>query len=108
MRFSVLGWVENRLSMPWPVKGSVLARFGQLRAGGPLKWQGMVIGAERGAQVRAPFPGWVVYADWLPGMGLLIVLDHGGAISIADSPLGGAAFVLVLPIEGPRRAGRSE
>ncbi len=64
--------------LPWPVKGSVLARFGQLRAGGPLKWQGMVIGAERGAQVRAPFPGRVVYADWLPGMGLLIVLDHGG------------------------------
>lgn len=64
--------------LPWPVKGSVLARFGQLRAGGPLKWQGMVIGTERGTQVRAPFHGRVVYADWLPGMGLLVVLDHGG------------------------------
>lgn len=64
--------------LPWPVKGSVLARFGQLRAGGPLKWQGLIIGAERGTQVRAPFQGRVVYADWLPGLGLLIVLDHGG------------------------------
>lgn len=64
--------------LPWPVRGSLLARFGQLRAGGPLKWQGMVIGAERGTQVRAPFHGRVVYADWLPGMGLLVVLDHGG------------------------------
>ncbi|WP_293850142.1 murein hydrolase activator EnvC family protein [Steroidobacter sp.] len=64
--------------LPWPVKGATLARFGQLRAGGPLKWQGMVIGAERGTQVRAPFHGRVVYADWLPGMGLLVVLDHGG------------------------------
>jgi septal ring factor EnvC (AmiA/AmiB activator) len=64
--------------LPWPVKGSVLARFGQLRAGGPLKWQGMVIGAERGTQVRSPFHGRVVYADWLPGLGLLVVLDHGG------------------------------
>jgi septal ring factor EnvC (AmiA/AmiB activator) len=64
--------------LPWPVKGRVLAKYGQPRAGGPLKWQGLVIGAERGAQVRAPFHGRVVYADWLPGLGLLIVLDHGG------------------------------
>lgn len=67
-----------RGKLPWPVKGNVLARFGQLRAGGPLKWQGILIGAARGTQVRAPFPGRVVYADWLPGLGLLIVLDHGG------------------------------
>lgn len=64
--------------LPWPVKGSLLARFGQLRAGGPLKWQGLVISAERGTQVRAPYYGRVVYADWLPGLGLLVVLDHGG------------------------------
>lgn len=64
--------------LPWPVKGSVLARFGQLRAGGPLKWQGMIIGADRGTQVRSPYYGRVVYADWLPGLGLLVVLDHGG------------------------------
>jgi len=64
--------------LPWPVSGTLLARFGQVRAGGPLKWQGLVIGAERGTQVRAPYHGRVVYADWLPGLGLLIVLDHGG------------------------------
>ena len=65
--------------LPWPVQdGRVLARFGQPRAGGSLKWQGMLIGTERGARVRAPFAGRVAYADWLPGMGLMIVLDHGG------------------------------
>ncbi|HKU14512.1 MAG TPA: peptidoglycan DD-metalloendopeptidase family protein [Steroidobacteraceae bacterium] len=64
--------------LPWPVKGSLLAKYGQLRAGGPLKWQGLVIAADRGTQVRAPYYGRVVYADWLPGLGLLIVLDHGG------------------------------
>jgi murein hydrolase activator len=63
--------------LPWPVKGSLLARFGQLRAGGPLKWQGVVIGADRGTQVRSPYYGRVVYADWLPGLGLLVVVDHG-------------------------------
>ena len=55
----------------------MLARFGQPRAGGSLKWQGMLVGTERGARVRAPFAGRVVYADWLPGMGLMLVLDHG-------------------------------
>ncbi|HTJ15642.1 MAG TPA: peptidoglycan DD-metalloendopeptidase family protein [Steroidobacteraceae bacterium] len=64
--------------LPWPVKGALLAKYGQLRAGGPLKWQGLVIAADRGTQVRAPFYGRVVYADWLPGLGLLVVLDHGG------------------------------
>lgn len=64
--------------LPWPVKGPLIARFGQLRAGGPLKWQGLLIAAARGTQVRAPFHGRVVYSDWLPGLGLLIVLDHGG------------------------------
>ncbi len=63
--------------LPWPVKGRLLAKYGQLRAGGPLKWQGLVIAAERGTRVRAPYYGRVVYADWLPGLGLLIVLDHG-------------------------------
>ena len=68
-----------RGKLPWPVQqGKVLARFGQPRAGGSMRWQGMMIGTERGARVRAPFAGRVVYADWLPGMGLMIVLDHGG------------------------------
>lgn len=65
--------------LPWPVQqGKVLARFGQPRAGGSLRWQGMLIGTARGARVRAPYAGRVAYADWLPGMGLMIVLDHGG------------------------------
>jgi septal ring factor EnvC (AmiA/AmiB activator) len=65
--------------LPWPVQqGQVLARFGQPRAGGSLRWQGMLIGTERGARVRAPYAGRIVYGDWLPGMGLMIVIDHGG------------------------------
>jgi murein hydrolase activator len=71
-------FVRVKGKLPWPVKGNVLARYGQLRAGGPIKWQGIVIAADRGTQVRAPFHGRVVYADWLPGLGLLLVLDHGG------------------------------
>jgi septal ring factor EnvC (AmiA/AmiB activator) len=68
-----------RGKLPWPVQdGKLLARFGQPRAGGSMRWQGMLIGTERGARVRAPYAGRVVYGDWLPGMGLMLVIDHGG------------------------------
>ena len=71
---------SGRGQWPWPVKGELLARFGQLRAGGPLKWEGLMIAAAAGAQVRAPAAGRVLYSDWLPGLGLLLVIDHGGGI----------------------------
>jgi murein hydrolase activator len=67
--------VQGRL--PWPVAGRVVARFGQARGGG-LKWNGVMIATDRGTEVRAPYAGRIVYADWLPGLGLLTVIDHGG------------------------------
>jgi len=65
---------------PWPVKGEVIARYGQLRAGTSLKWDGLMIAAPEGSQVRAPASGKVLYSDWLPGLGLLLVIDHGNGI----------------------------
>lgn len=61
----------------WPVQGTMLADFGQSRAGGQMKWDGVLIAAPAGTAVRAVRAGKVVYADWLPGLGLLLVLDHG-------------------------------
>ncbi|MFZ1625322.1 MAG: peptidoglycan DD-metalloendopeptidase family protein [Gammaproteobacteria bacterium] len=62
----------------WPVKGSLLADFGQSRAGGELRWDGVLIAAPAGSDVIAVRNGRVVYADWLPGLGQLLVIDHGG------------------------------
>jgi septal ring factor EnvC (AmiA/AmiB activator) len=67
--------VHGRL--PWPARGKLLATFGESRAGG-LKWNGLLVGTHGGAEVRAPYFGRVVYSDWLPGLGLLLILDHGG------------------------------
>jgi septal ring factor EnvC (AmiA/AmiB activator) len=67
--------VRGRL--PWPVPGRIVAGFGQPRGGG-LKWNGVLIATERGTEVRAPYAARVVYSDWLPGLGLLMILDHGG------------------------------
>jgi len=66
-----------RGKLPWPVPGRIVSGFGQPRGGG-LKWNGVLIATERGTQVRAPYAGRVVYSDWLPGLGLLLIIDHGG------------------------------
>jgi septal ring factor EnvC (AmiA/AmiB activator) len=60
----------------WPVNGRLVARFGETRAGG-VKWDGVLVATERGAPVRAVYQGRVIYADWLPGLGLLTIVDHG-------------------------------
>jgi septal ring factor EnvC (AmiA/AmiB activator) len=66
-----------RGKLPWPVAGRIVAGFGQPRGGG-MKWSGVLIATERGTAVRAPYAGRVVYSDWLPGLGLLLIIDHGG------------------------------
>ena len=59
-----------------PVAGKIIDSFGEVRAGG-LRWQGDLFATERDAPVHAISQGRVVYADWLAGLGLLIIIDHG-------------------------------
>ncbi|MBA1278927.1 murein hydrolase activator EnvC family protein [Stutzerimonas stutzeri] len=64
--------------LPWPVDGRLVARYGTPRGGDArTKWDGVLIGAGLGSQVRAVHGGRVVFADWLRGAGLLVILDHG-------------------------------
>ncbi|MBL4833361.1 MAG: peptidoglycan DD-metalloendopeptidase family protein [Pseudomonas sp.] len=64
--------------LPLPVKGPIQARYGSQRGGDArLKWDGLLIGAAQGSAVHAVHGGRVVFADWLRGSGLLIILDHG-------------------------------
>ena len=65
-----------RGKLAWPVAGRLVARFGEDRIGG-VKWDGVLVATERGNPVRAVSQGRVVYADWLPGLGLLTIVDHG-------------------------------
>ena len=62
--------------LPWPVAGRLVARYGQLRAGG-MRWDGDLIATRLDAPVRAVASGRVIYADWLAGLGLLVIVDHG-------------------------------
>jgi len=64
--------------LPWPVDGRLVARYGTPRGGDArTKWDGVLIGADIGTQVHAVHGGRVVFADWLRGAGLLVILDHG-------------------------------
>jgi septal ring factor EnvC (AmiA/AmiB activator) len=70
-------FAQMRGKLVWPVTGKLIAGYGSTRAGS-VKWQGALIAAERGTPVRSIYRGRVVYADWLAGMGLLVIVDHGG------------------------------
>jgi len=63
--------------LPWPVTGKLANDFGQRRAGS-LNWNGVMLSTDRGSQVRAVYFGRVIYADWLTGLGLLMILEHSG------------------------------
>lgn len=67
--------LKGRLT--WPVAGQLVHDFGQPRGAGELHWNGVVLAAPRGREVRAVYHGRVVFADWLAGMGLLVIVDHG-------------------------------
>ncbi|AFJ03147.1 Periplasmic septal ring factor with murein hydrolase activity EnvC/YibP [Methylophaga frappieri] len=64
-------------SLLWPADGKLLARYGASRNIGKLRWKGIMISAESGSQVQASAAGRIVFADWMQGYGLLIIVDHG-------------------------------
>src|SRR5690606_28508540 len=60
----------------WPLSGSLIAGYGgKLPDGG--KSSGLMIGAPQGTTVQAVAPGKVVFADWMNGYGLILIIDHG-------------------------------
>jgi murein hydrolase activator len=67
-------------SLPWPVDGNVLYRFGPDRKpdGIILKNQGIGISAPAGTPVKAVESGVVEYASAFPGYGPTVIVSHGG------------------------------
>jgi len=75
--FASRPFVKQKGSLAWPVKGKIRRNYGQLRANSQLRWNGILIAAPGGNNVRAFYHGRVVFADWLQGMGLLVIVEHG-------------------------------
>lgn len=63
----------------WPVVGDPSNKFGQKRnaARSKLNWQGVFIPSPEGNNVRSIYHGRVAFAEWMRGLGLLIIVDHG-------------------------------
>ncbi len=63
----------------WPADGTVVAKFGRQKH--PtfntfINKKGIEIQTREGSEIRAVFGGNVVFADWLKGYGLVLILDH--------------------------------
>ncbi len=65
--------------LAWPVEGKVRRLFGRNKPLSNLRWQGVIIEAKSGSQVMAVSHGRVAFADWLRGLGNLIIIDHGNS-----------------------------
>ncbi|MBY6199015.1 murein hydrolase activator EnvC [Vibrio hangzhouensis] len=70
------GLARQKGKLPWPVKGSILHSFGTKQTG-QVNWKGMVIQAKYGESIKSVYSGTVVFADYLRGYGLVVLLDHG-------------------------------
>jgi len=68
---------EHKGRLTWPVAGSLVHDFGQPRVTDQLRWNGVVLAAPRGREVRSVYHGRIVFSDWLAGLGLLVIVEHG-------------------------------
>ncbi|WP_202845162.1 murein hydrolase activator EnvC family protein [Luteimonas saliphila] len=66
----------------WPLSGALLAGYGGRMPDGRSS-NGVLIGAAAGTPVRAVDDGTVVFAEWMTGYGMILIVDHGnGAMSL--------------------------
>lgn len=66
-----------RGSLPSPVEAEIRRSFGRDDSG--LRHSGISYATAAGTPIRAVHGGRVVFADWLRGAGLLVIVDHGDA-----------------------------
>ena len=74
-----LAFAKLKGKLAWPVEGKVRRLFGHHKPLSDLRWQGVIIEAENGSHVMAVSHGRVAFADWLRGLGNLIIIDHGNS-----------------------------
>jgi len=73
------GFSKSQGKLYWPVVGKPSNKFGQKRnsARSKLNWQGVFIPSTEGNNVRSIYHGRIAFAEWMRGLGLLIIVDHG-------------------------------
>ena len=71
-----LGFIKAKGTLPQPVRGTIVSRYGQETAKGVTS-KGMSIKTRGRAQVIAPFDGSVLFSGPFRGYGNLIIIEHG-------------------------------
>ena len=61
----------------WPTAGNITQHYDAPIDNSQLKTTGVVIKAPAGQSIYAIAPGTVVFANWMAGYGLLLIIDHG-------------------------------
>ena len=72
--------VFRRGALLWPADGDLVGVFGRQKhptLGTYVRKKGIEIASREGSDIRAVSGGHVVYADWLRGYGLVVIMDHG-------------------------------
>lgn len=72
-----IAFAKRRGQLTWPTRGRLSHSFGSSREGTALKWNGVVIAAKSGIDVKAVHGGRIIFSDYLRGHGLLTIIDHG-------------------------------
>src|SRR5690606_18691471 len=62
--------------LSWPLSGSLLAGYGARMPDG-RRSDGVLVAAAAGTPVTAVAEGTVVFAEWMTGYGLILIVDHG-------------------------------
>ena len=69
-------FASQRGRLAWPVRGKIVTAFGASDESG-RRSSGLLVAAKTGTAVHAVSHGRVVFADWLRGYGLMLIVDHG-------------------------------
>lgn len=67
---------QGQGKMGWPLRGELLANYGDPKVGGKLAWKGLWIAAERGTPVKASARGRVAYLGFMHRYGLIVIVEH--------------------------------
>lgn len=70
-----VGFGRLRGQLTWPVAGTVARRYGSMTDG--VLNRGVFFSAPIGTAIHAVAPGEVIFADWLRGYGLLLIINQG-------------------------------
>lgn len=81
-----ISFAQLKGSLPWPTLGPITMHYNMPIDNSDLLSNGIMIKAPEGQNVYSIYPGRVMFAGWMKGFGLLMIIDHGdGYMSLYGS-----------------------